>query len=120
MHLLSSVMFSFIVTVPSCSHDRHRLRHLTPPYDPALSTLVAQGALREDLRILVMSATLDGTSVAHLLGDVPVIASEGRAYPVETRHLERDPNRRIEDAMADAILRALRADPGSVLAFLPG
>ena len=80
----------------------------------------AQGALREELRILVMSATLDGARVARLLGDAPVIASEGRAYPVETRHLEREPNRRIEDAMADAILRALRADPGSVLAFLPG
>ncbi|WP_163535983.1 hypothetical protein, partial [Klebsiella pneumoniae] len=46
--------------------------------------------------------------------------SEGRAYPVETRYLPRDPDRRIEDAMAEAVLRALRADPGSVLAFLPG
>ncbi|MCJ2035061.1 ATP-dependent helicase HrpB [Methylobacterium sp. J-068] len=82
--------------------------------------LDAQGALREDLRILVMSATLDGARVARLLGDAPVIASEGRAYPVETRHWERDPNRRIEEVMAEAILRALRADPGSVLAFLPG
>lgn len=82
--------------------------------------LDAQGALREDLRILVMSATLDGARVAGLLGGAPVIASEGRAYPVETRHLDRDPNRRIEEAMADAVLRALRADPGSVLAFLPG
>ncbi|GEL40477.1 ATP-dependent helicase [Methylorubrum extorquens] len=82
--------------------------------------LDAQGALREDLRILVMSATLDGARVAGLLGDAPVVESEGRAYPVETRHLDRDPNQRIEDAMAAAILRALRADPGSVLAFLPG
>ncbi|MBB2964829.1 ATP-dependent helicase HrpB [Methylobacterium sp. R2-1] len=82
--------------------------------------LDAQGALREDLRILVMSATLDGARVAGLLGDAPVVESEGRAYPVETRHLDRDPNERIEDAMAAAILRALRADPGSVLAFLPG
>jgi ATP-dependent helicase HrpB len=82
--------------------------------------LDTQGALREDLRLLVMSATLDGARVARLLNDAPVVASEGRAYPVETRHWERDPNRRIEDVMADAILRALRADPGSVLAFLPG
>ncbi|CAO4142463.1 ATP-dependent RNA helicase HrpB [Methylorubrum aminovorans] len=82
--------------------------------------LDAQGALREDLRILAMSATLDGARVAGLLGDAPVVESEGRAYPVETRHLDRDPNERIEDAMAAAILRALRADPGSVLAFLPG
>ncbi|CAO4139234.1 ATP-dependent RNA helicase HrpB [Methylorubrum aminovorans] len=82
--------------------------------------LDAQGALRENLRILAMSATLDGARVAGLLGDAPVVESEGRAYPVETRHLDRDPNERIEDAMAAAILRALRADPGSVLAFLPG
>ena len=82
--------------------------------------LDAQGGLREDLRILVMSATLDGARVAGLLGDATVVASEGRAYPVETRYWERDPNRRIEEVMADAVLRALRADPGSVLAFLPG
>lgn len=80
----------------------------------------AQAGLREDLRILVMSATLDGARVAHLLGDAPVIASEGRAFPVETRYVERDPNRRIEDSVADLTLRALRADPGSVLVFLPG
>lgn len=82
--------------------------------------LDAQGALREDLRILVMSATLDGARVATMLGDAPVIASEGRAFPVETRHLDRDPNQRIEEAMTEAVLRAVRADPGSVLAFLPG
>ncbi|WP_375409181.1 ATP-dependent helicase HrpB [uncultured Methylobacterium sp.] len=82
--------------------------------------LDAQGALRPDLRILVMSATLDGARVARLLSDAPVIESQGRAFPVETRHHPRSPDGRIEDAMADAILRALRADPGSVLAFLPG
>ncbi|WP_375464680.1 ATP-dependent helicase HrpB [uncultured Methylobacterium sp.] len=82
--------------------------------------LDAQSALREDLRILVMSATLDGARVARLLGGAPVIESEGRAFPIETRYAERDPNRRIEEAMTDAVLRALRADPGSVLAFLPG
>ena len=82
--------------------------------------LDTQGALREDLRILVMSATLDGARVASLLGNSPVIESEGRAFPVETRYLGRDPRRRIEDAVADAVLRALRAEPGSVLVFLPG
>ncbi len=82
--------------------------------------LDAQGGLRDDLRILVMSATLDGARVAALLDDAPVVASEGRAYPVETRYLDRDPNRRIEDSVAEAVLRALRADPGSVLVFLPG
>ncbi|GAA3846760.1 ATP-dependent helicase HrpB [[Pseudomonas] carboxydohydrogena] len=80
----------------------------------------AQAGLREDLRILVMSATLDGARVAKLLGDAPVIESEGRAYPVETRYLGRKPDVQIERQMADAIASALRADSGSVLAFLPG
>jgi len=80
----------------------------------------AQMGLREDLRILVMSATLDGARVAKLLGDAPVIASEGRAFPVETRYLGRKADAPLERQMADAIAMALRADPGSVLAFLPG
>jgi ATP-dependent helicase HrpB len=80
----------------------------------------AQVGLREDLRILVMSATLDGARVAKLLGDAPVIASEGRAFPVETRYLGRKADAPLERQMADAIATALRADPGSVLAFLPG
>jgi ATP-dependent helicase HrpB len=80
----------------------------------------AQVGLREDLRILVMSATLDGARVAKLLGDAPVIASEGRAFPVETRYLGRKADATLERQMADAIAMALRADPGSVLAFLPG
>ncbi len=82
--------------------------------------LDCQRGLREDLRILPMSATLDGARVAALLGDAPVIASEGRAFPVETRYLGRDASARIEDLMADAVMRALRAEPGSILAFLPG
>jgi ATP-dependent helicase HrpB len=80
----------------------------------------AQTGLREDLRILVMSATLDGARVATLLGDAPVIASEGRAFPVETRYLGRKADVPLERQMADAIATALRADSGSVLAFLPG
>ncbi len=82
--------------------------------------LDAQGGLREDLRLLVMSATLDGARVAKLLNDAPVIESEGRAYPVETRYLGRDPKRRIEEQVADAVTRALRAESGSILVFLPG
>ena len=82
--------------------------------------LDAQAGLREDLRILVMSATLDGARVSELLGDAPVLRSEGRAFPVETRYLGRDPVRRIDEQVSDAIARALRAEPGSVLAFLPG
>ncbi|MDQ4134664.1 MAG: ATP-dependent helicase HrpB, partial [Pseudomonadota bacterium] len=82
--------------------------------------LDAQGGLREDLRLVVMSATLDGARVAKLLSDAPVVESEGRAYPVETRYLGRDPNRRIEEQVADAVMRALRAEGGSILVFLPG
>ncbi|MGY4283926.1 ATP-dependent helicase HrpB [Bradyrhizobium sp. LM2.7] len=80
----------------------------------------AQLGLREDLRILVMSATLDGARVARLLGEAPVVESEGRAFPVETRYLGRKADVQVERQMADAIASALRADSGSVLAFLPG
>src|SRR5580704_14590695 len=79
----------------------------------------AQQGLREDLRLLVMSATIDGARVGGLLGDAPVIESAGRAFPVETRYAGRDA-RPIEQQMADVIIRAMRADPGSLLAFLPG
>jgi ATP-dependent helicase HrpB len=80
----------------------------------------AQGLLREDLRILVMSATLDGAAVARLLGDAPVIESQGRMFPVETRYLGRDDRLRLEDRMVRAIETALAEEDGSVLAFLPG
>lgn len=80
----------------------------------------AQQGLREDLRILVMSATLDGARVAKLLGDAPVVESEGRAFPVETRYLGRKVDVPIERQMAEAIATSLRAESGSVLAFLPG
>ena len=82
--------------------------------------LDCQRGFRDDLRIGAMSATLDGARVAQLLGDAPVIASEGRAFPVETHYLGRDPHARIEDQMAHAVMRALRAESGSILAFLPG
>jgi len=82
--------------------------------------LDAQGGLREDLRILVMSATLDGARVANILGDAPVIESKGRAFEVTTRYLGRDARERIEPLMAKAIARALDNERGSVLAFLPG
>ncbi len=82
--------------------------------------LDCQRGLRDDLRILPMSATLDGARVAQLLGDAAVIASEGRAFPVDTRYLGRNASTRIEDQMADAVMRALREEAGSILAFLPG
>ena len=98
--------------------DEFHERSLDADLGLALARDVQQG-LREDLRLLVMSATIDGARVAKLLGDAPVVASEGRAFPVETRYLGRDA-RPIEPQMADAIARAVRADAGSVLAFLPG
>jgi ATP-dependent helicase HrpB len=82
--------------------------------------LDAQGALREDLRLLVMSATLDGARVRSLLGEAPLIEAQGRAYPVETRYVGRDPRARIEDEVARATLDALASDSGSILVFLPG
>lgn len=82
--------------------------------------LDAQAGLREDLRILVMSATLDGARVARLMSDAPVVESEGRAYPVETRHRPRDPRAPIEDEIARIVMEAVYGETGSMLVFLPG
>ena len=98
--------------------DEFHERSLDADLGLALARDVQQG-LREDLRILVMSATIDGARIAKLLGDAPVIASEGRAFAVETRYAGRDA-RSIEPQVADTIIRAMRADAGSLLAFLPG
>jgi ATP-dependent helicase HrpB len=99
--------------------DEFHERSLDADFGLALA-LDAQSGLREDLRILVMSATLDGARVAKLLGAAPVIESQGRAYPVETRYRGRDPLKRIEDQVADAVLQALNEQSGSLLVFLPG
>jgi len=82
--------------------------------------LDSQAGLRDDLRLLVMSATLEGARVAKLLGAAPLIESQGRAFPVETRYIGRDPQLRIEDDVARAVLRALGEEGGSILVFLPG
>ena len=79
-----------------------------------------QQVLREDLRIVVMSATLDVEGVSRLLDQPPVIETEGRMFPVETRYLGRNPTERFEDAMSRAVLQALDEEEGSILAFLPG
>ena len=73
----------------------------------------AQRLLRPDLRLLVMSATLDPAPVAALLDDAPIIESQGRMFPVETRYLGRDPALRIEDQVVRAVLRALAEETGS-------
>ena len=82
--------------------------------------LDSAAALRPDLRILAMSATLDGERFARLLGDPPRIESEGKAFPLAVRYASRDPAARIEPQMAAAIRRALAEEQGSLLAFLPG
>jgi ATP-dependent helicase HrpB len=99
--------------------DEFHERSLDADLGLALARDVQTG-LRDDLRLLVMSATLDGARVARLLGDAPVIESAGRAFPVDTRYLGRKPDAPLERQMADAIALALRAEKGSVLAFLPG
>lgn len=84
----------------------------------------ARGALREDLRIVVMSATLDAEPVAALMDGAPVIRSEGRAFPIETLRLEKPwksaRRARLEDAVAALIRRAHDEAAGDILAFLPG
>lgn len=82
--------------------------------------LDVQQVLRPDLRLLVMSATLDGERVAALMDNAPAVSSEGRLFPVATTYLLRKSAARIEDVVISQIHRALRDESGSVLAFLPG
>jgi ATP-dependent helicase HrpB len=79
-----------------------------------------QGALRTDLKLIVMSATLDAARIANLLGDAPIIISEGRMFPVRTNYRPRDPKARLEQEVASAVRAALAAESGSALVFLPG
>jgi len=83
-------------------------------------TLHSRALVREDLRVLVMSATLDGASVALLLGGAPIVTSEGRSHPVEIRHRPLRAGTRVEAGVAAAVRDALALDAGDVLAFLPG
>jgi len=88
--------------------------------DLGLALALDAGALRDDLRLLVMSATIDGARVAQLLDGAPVVVSEGRAFPAETIWRDRDPLVKIEDQVTSVVLEALREQPGSALVFLPG
>jgi ATP-dependent helicase HrpB len=99
--------------------DEFHERSLDADFGLALARDVQQG-LRAELKLLVMSATLDGARVGKLLDDAPLIESAGRAFAVETRYLGRDPRTPIERQVADAVMRALRAEAGSLLVFLPG
>ena len=104
--------------------DEVHERSLDSDFGLALA-LDAQAALRPDLRLVAMSATLDGACFGALMAKedrqpAPVIESEGRAWPIELIHLGRAAEKRIEDEMAPAIRRALAEGEGSLLAFLPG
>jgi len=106
--------------------DEYHERSLQADLGLALC-LQAQALLRPDLKILVMSATLDGARVASLLGPgTPIVSSEGRTFPITTHYLggpkaqSGQRRARIEDTVADAVRQALREETGSVLAFLPG
>jgi ATP-dependent helicase HrpB len=83
-------------------------------------TLRTQSVLREDLRIVVMSATLDGESIARLLGDAPIVSSAGRTFPVETIYVEARPGTRLETSIVATISDALSVTSGDILVFLPG
>ena len=99
--------------------DEAHERHLDSDLGLALA-LESQSVLRDDLRLLVMSATLDGARFAALLNGAPVIESEGKAWPLTLRWLGARPELRLDEAMASAILTAWREQDGDVLAFLPG
>ncbi|MDH3311089.1 MAG: ATP-dependent helicase HrpB [Gammaproteobacteria bacterium] len=99
--------------------DEFHERHLHADLALALC-LDSQKALREDLKILVMSATLDGAAVSKLLNDAPIVTSSGRSYPVDIRYLPRDPEGPLAPTVCDYVVSALDQHEGDVLAFLPG
>ncbi len=101
--------------------DEFHERSINADFGLALA-LDVQRSIRPDMRILVMSATLDATAVARHLahGGAPVVSAEGRMYPVETIFVPRPAEERVSDRTAATVRRALREHPGSILAFLPG
>lgn len=99
--------------------DEFHERSLDADFGLALA-LEARAALRPDLRLVVMSATLDDARIASHLGNAPLVNSQGRTFPIETRYRGRDANARIEAEVASAIRAILASEGGSILAFLPG
>ena len=92
--------------------DEAHERHLDSDLGLALA-LESRSVLREDLRVLVMSATIDGARFGKLLGaDAPLIESEGRAYPLRIEWLGSRPDVRVDEAVADAVMRAWREESG--------
>ena len=89
--------------------------------DLALALLLdVQQGLRDDLKLLIMSATLDNDKLQRLLPQAPTIISEGRAFPVERRYQSLPSHQRFDEAVAIATAELLRNEPGSLLLFLPG
>ena len=82
--------------------------------------LQTQAILRPELRLLVMSATLDAAPVAALMDDAPIVESQGRMFPIEDRYLGRDPRQHLDEQVARAVAKALAEEDGSLLVFLPG
>lgn len=108
--------------------DEFHERSLQADFGLALC-LDVQESLREDLKLLVMSATLDGEAVAKLMNDAPIVTSEGKMFPVKTVYRSRNPSPQPSPTrgegetirtIANAILSALNANTGDVLVFLPG
>ena len=97
--------------------DEFHERSLDADFGLALAVDV-QSALRPDLKLVVMSATLDVDRITALLDNPPVVKSEGRSYPVDITHRDRSGTERIEDVMTSAILEAHANEQGSILAFL--
>lgn len=108
-----------LLGVAAVLFDEFHERSLESDFGLALA-LDVQSGLRNDLRLLVMSATLDVTRVAKLLDGAPVIESTGRSFPIDIRYAARPAGERIEPFMANAIRSALAGESGSILAFLPG
>jgi len=89
--------------------------------DIALSLCIdLRKGLREDLKILIMSATLDCGPISALLGNAPVVSSAGKAFTVEERYLADNKNKPLRDRIADAVITALKETSGDMLVFLPG
>ena len=123
--LTEGIFRNRIITDPELSgvsavlFDEVHERSLDSDFGLALA-LEAQAAFRPDLRIIAMSATLDGDRFSALLNDAPVIRSEGKSWPLESRYLGRRAELPIEQDVAAAVRRALRDETGDILVFLPG
>lgn len=99
--------------------DEFHERSLNADLALALSCQVQQ-VLRNDLRLLIMSATLDGQALSQLLNHAPIITSEGKQFPVTIHYSERDEKEMLHISMSRAIRKALKEQTGDILAFLPG